>query len=106
MQPILTNATSMLCPHGGRIAVAERGARVFAAGTAILTVDAVALIEDCARPMPGTCVTARWSAGSTRVFIGGQPALLAGSPGLCCAASDAPQGPVGIGTANARVFAL
>jgi len=105
MQPFLTNASLMSCPHGGGLALRENGARVLSSGAAILTVDAVASIESCPVPLPATCVTARWSAGS-RVFIGGRPALLAGNPGVCRSASDAPQGPVGIVSDSARVFGV
>lgn len=106
MQPLLTHATLMACPHGGRLSFAATGPRVFASGAAILTADAVASITGCPVPLPATCVTAQWSAGSARVLVGGRPVLLSGSAGSCRSASSISQGPVGIGTGSARVFGI
>lgn len=98
----------MQCPHGGMITLTPSQSRVTAGGSALLLTTDIAIIAGCAfnvSGVPQPCVSVQWSAGATRVSVGGQQPLLSTSIGICQSAAGAPQGMVLIGPAQTRASA-
>ncbi|HEY4573548.1 MAG TPA: hypothetical protein VIJ26_06290, partial [Thermoanaerobaculia bacterium] len=71
--------------------------RVLVSGQPVATLADTTLVAGCAftvppgKPQP--CIKVQWIVGAVRVMVGGQPALLQTSPGLCQSAEQIPQGP-------------
>jgi hypothetical protein len=105
--PSLTAASTLLCPHGGTVAIVPSSTRATAGGAPIATTADTFTIAGCVftlpGPVPSPCVRVQWIVPELRVKHGGAPALDAGSVGLCLAATGAPQGPVSIQPAQSRV---
>jgi hypothetical protein len=105
--PSLTAASTLLCPHGGTVAIVPSGTRSTAGGTPIATTADTFTIAGCVftlpGPVPSPCIRVQWIVPGLRVKNGGVAALDAGSVGLCLAATGAPQGPVSIQPAQSRV---
>ncbi|HWB76180.1 MAG TPA: hypothetical protein VG755_14520 [Nannocystaceae bacterium] len=96
--PLLLDQTSVLqCPHGLPIQHPPSQVRVLLSGAPALTVADIGTITGCPFTIPPSkpspCVTTQWLQGAVRVKIGGVPALLQSSPGLCKSPEQAPQGP-------------
>lgn len=104
--PFITATATLLCPHGGKVAIAPASSRALAGGAPIATAADTFVISGCAftlpGPVPSPCVKVQWVVPEMRVQHGGAPALDAASVGLCLAASGAPQGPVVIQPAQTR----
>ena len=85
--PILHLGATVLCSHGGQAVPTVTSPRVLVSGQPVATLGAPWTVAGCAMPPPiagnGPCVTGQWLMGATRVFIGGQPALLQASPSIC-----------------------
>jgi hypothetical protein len=88
---------SAICPHGGQVSVVPTNARVLAGGQPVAVLADQFPIAGCAftvppgKPQP--CVKVQWLVTAVRVLIGGQPAILQSSSGLCQSAEQIPQGP-------------
>ena len=86
-----------ICPHGGQVSVIPSQTRALVGGQPIATMGDTYPIAGCAftvppgKPQP--CVKVQWLVPATRVLIGGQPAILQSSTGLCLSAEQIPQGP-------------
>jgi hypothetical protein len=84
----------MMCPHGGQITTISSNVRVLVSSQPVATFADTSLVAGCAfapvKPQP--CVRVQWLAPAVRVMVGGQPALLQTSPGLCLSAEQIPQG--------------
>ena len=83
--PILHSGALVLCAHGGRATSTTAGARVLVAGQPVTTLADPYVVTGCPLipPLERPCVTASFTAGATRVRVGGVPVLLAGSPAVC-----------------------
>ena len=96
-----------MCPHGGQVQVAPGNPRVRLSGQPAATASDQFVIAGCPFtlpvPAPSPCVTVQWLVPAARVRIGGQPAVLSSSSGLCLAATQAPQGPPQITVTQLRV---
>lgn len=95
-----------ICPHGGQITVIAASPRVRVAGQPAATASDQFPIAGCpftvpSKPQP--CLTTRWLVPSLRVRIGGQPAVLQSSTGLCQSAEQIPQGPPTVVVVQPRV---
>ena len=88
---------SAICPHGGQVSVVPTNARVLAGGQPVAVFADQFLVAGCAftvppgKPQP--CLKVLWLVPAVRVLIGGQPAILQSSSGVCQSAEQIPQGP-------------
>jgi len=94
MIPILTTASTVMCPHGGL-------AQLITVNTDAVLDGAPALLQTDLHPIAGCpftpvayspCVTIRWVTGATLTKVHGVPVLLQNSVGLCLNAAQVPQG--------------
>jgi hypothetical protein len=83
------------CSHGGQVTTVTTQSRVFVSGAPVATMKDLFTIAGCGFNVAGgphPCVKVRWSKPARRVFVDGQPVILAPSVALCEAADLAPQG--------------
>ncbi len=94
MIPILTTASTVMCPHGGM-------AQLVTTNTDALIDGAPALLQTDVHPIVGCtftpvayspCVSIRWVSAATQTSVRDVPVLLQSSVGLCLNAAQAPQG--------------
>jgi len=94
--PILTTASTVMCPHGGSAVLTTSNVEAkFAGAPALLQTD-VHSIAGCAFTIPAgplPCLTIQWVTGAVQTKLHGVPMLLQTSVGLCLNAAQAPQGP-------------
>ena len=89
---LVTAATAVHCPHGGRILAATAAASIRADGQAVRTTGEAYAVHGCphlARP----CRTARFTPRPDALLVDGVPALLDDTAGQCFSADLRPQGP-------------
>ncbi len=107
--PVLTQASTVSCPHGVPAQHAPSQARVRAAGAPVLVQSDLGQVAGCPFTLPsGTpspCVTVQWLVAATRVRVAGQFVLLQSSTGLCKSGAQAPQGPPMVSVVQPRVMA-
>jgi hypothetical protein len=111
MSFVLHPGATASCPHGGQITTIPAGApRVLLGGQPAATVGDQSLVTGCPFqvPVPGgtkpqPCVTVQWLVPAARVSVGGQPALLSTSSGICLSAEQIPQGPPSVIVTQIRV---
>jgi hypothetical protein len=99
MLPILTTASTVLCPHGGTLTLITSNTTSRVDGAPMLLVIDVHPIVGCpfaVGPKPQPCVVARWVAGASRTKVNQTPVLLTNSVGICHSAEQIPQGPPNI----------
>lgn len=98
-----------ICPHGGQVSVVPSSPRVLVGGQPVATMADTYPIAGCAFTLPSgkpqPCVTVRWLVPAVRVRVGGQPAILQSSTGLCQSAEQIPQGPPSVVVTQLRVRA-
>lgn len=105
----LTTASTLLCPHGGKVQAIGANTRGRADGTFLVTANDVFVVAGCpfqipaVVPIPSPCVTVRWLIPDTRVKVNGNPTLSRFSTGLCLSAAQIPQGPVVVVNTQTRV---
>jgi hypothetical protein len=96
-----------LCPHGGQVFASPGNPRVKLSGQPAATLSDVFSIAGCAFTVPGPkpqpCVLVRWLVPAARVRVGGVPAILQTSSGLCQSAEQIPQGPPNVAATQVRV---
>jgi len=106
----------MQCTHAGPVTVAPGQARVLVGGQPVATSANLLTVAGCPftvpagpAPKPQPCVKVQWLQLSTRVMVGGQPALLQAGPGsgagLCQSIEQIPQGPPIVASLQLRVTA-
>lgn len=97
----------ILCPHAGQTSIASTNVRVKVGGQPVALLNDTFMIAGCPFTVPpGTpqpCLKVQWLVGSVRVKIGGMPAVLQDSSGLCLNPMQAPQGPPNIVFTQPRV---
>ncbi len=85
------------CPHGAEITTTTSNTRVLMNGLAVATISDISTIAGCPFTVPTNkpqpCVKVLWTVPATRVFVNGQPALLATSVAICQTVEQIPQGP-------------
>jgi hypothetical protein len=92
---LLDAGTTIMCPHGGKVTVVPRAARVGLSGKPPLLVDDVATVAGCGFNVsgaPSPCLRVQWLMPAARVLVESSPVLLSSSVGLCVNAGGAPQG--------------
>lgn len=94
MIPILTTASTVMCPHGGQAVLFTSNAEAVIDGAPALLLSDVHPVVGCAfapvSPLP--CLSIQWVTGTTQALVRGVPLLLQSSVGLCLNAAQAPQG--------------
>lgn len=106
MAGLLTIASVMMCPHGGTVQAVSSNAQTSAAGAFVLRASDTFVIVGCPfviSTVASPCVSVQWIVPAARSRVGGDPTLTEASVGLCCAATQAPQGPVSIVSTQPRV---
>ena len=98
--PMLTTASTVLCPHGGSVSLSTSNSTVKAEGSPVLLVSDQHTVSGCPFQVPagpGTkpqpCVSVKWMVGATQTKVNGTAVLLQNSVGLCYSAEQIPQGP-------------
>jgi hypothetical protein len=98
--PILTTASTLLCPHGGSVGLSTSNTVATADGAPMLLLTDIHTVSGCPFQIPigtGTkpqpCVIVRWLVGATQTMVNSTPVLLQTSVGICFSAEQIPQGP-------------
>jgi len=96
---VLDGGTTINCPHGGRVTVPPRSARVTLSNQPPYVLNdfdvAVPVISGCGFNVsgaPSPCMRIQWLMPATRVSVASSPVLLSSSVGLCVNAASVPQG--------------
>jgi hypothetical protein len=88
------------------VTVSTASARVLVGGQAAATASDTFMVGGCPfniNGAPQPCVKINWLRPAARVFIGGKPAVLKTSTGVCVAATQAVQGPPQVVMTQTRV---
>ncbi len=104
------------CTHAAPATIVPAQARVLVSGQPVATMPSQIMVTGCpfqiptpAGPKPQPCITIKWAMPSTRVLVGGAPAMLLPAPGsapaLCLSAEQIPQGPPVLSAVQPRVIA-
>lgn len=108
--PLLHVGATVLCTHAAQATISPSNTRVKVGGQLVAVLSDLTSVAGCPFQVPvgvGTkpqpCVTIRWVSAATRVKVGGQPALLQSSSGICQSAEQIPQGPPNVAQAQIRV---
>jgi len=95
--PMLTTASTVLCPHGGTVSLSTSNSDVKADGSPVLLESDQHSVSGCPFTVPGPkpqpCVTVKWSAAATKSKVNGVGILLQSSVGTCYSGEQIPQGP-------------
>jgi hypothetical protein len=108
MPPLLTVASTMMCPHGGVVTAAPGSSRAQAASPILRSSDTF-VVAGCTFNVSGAphpCVSVNWVQTATRVRHAGDFALNQSSVGLCVAGDQTPQGAVLISSTQTGVSGL
>ncbi len=103
---LLNVGAGATCPHGGTLQIVPASVKVLGGGQPLATVGDQFLIAGCAftvptgKPQPCVSVT---FVPATKVLIGGQPAVLKASVGICQSAEQIPQGSVIVSSTQVKV---
>ena len=105
----ITVASTLQCPHGGRVQIITANTRAAVDGSFIATGADTFVVTGCpfqipaTPPIPSPCVSVQWIVPDTRVRVNGNPTLSQSSVGLCLSAAQLPQGPVTVAGGQVRV---
>jgi hypothetical protein len=108
--PLFQVGATAMCPHGGQVSVVPTNTRVLLGGQPAAVLADQFLVAGCAftvppgKPQP--CVKVQWLVPAARVLIGGQPAILQSSTGLCLSADQIPAGPPNVVVTQLRVSGI
>ncbi|GAA3357322.1 hypothetical protein [Saccharopolyspora gregorii] len=89
---LVTAATAVHCPHGGRIVAATAAASIRADGQTVRTTGETYAVLGCPN-LSGPCRTVRFTPRAGGLLVDGVPALLDDTDGQCFSADLRPQGP-------------
>lgn len=105
--PLVQVGATAMCPHGGSIQIVPTNTRVFLSGAPAAVLADSFVVAGCAFTVPPAkpqpCVKVQWLVPAARVLIGGQPAILQTSTGLCLSAEQILQGPPTVVATQPRV---
>jgi hypothetical protein len=103
--PLVHVGATAICPHGAQIMDIPTNTRVLVSGQPVATLADTYPIVGCpfnVGSAPQPCLTARWLVPAARVMVGGSPAILQTSTGICQGPTQAPQGPALVVSAQTR----
>lgn len=106
MGQLLTSASALLCPHGGKVNAVSTNVRAEALGGFILRPSDTFVIAGCPftlAPTPSPCVKVQWVVPGLRGRADGDSVLTTDSVGLCLSAANVPQGLVSVVFTQTRV---
>jgi len=92
---LLTMTSRVQCPHGGFVLLITSNTHIFVSGAPVLLQSDIHPVLGCPftiGPKYSPCIRVEWTAGTTKMTIGGQAALMQSSIGKCINAEGAPQG--------------
>lgn len=93
----LTQATTLSCPHGGKVMSVPQNSQA-SAGALLLSETDTFSIAGCVFTLPGPtpspCVSVEWKRVDQKVQVNRAATLSAASIGVCRAANGTPQGPL------------
>jgi hypothetical protein len=95
MIPILTTASTVMCPHAGQALLTTSNTDALIDGCPALLETDVHAVIGCTFAPGGVytpCVAVRWKAGAIFTKVRGVPVLLQTSVGVCHNAAQLPQG--------------
>ena len=94
MIPILTQASTVMCPHGGMALLTTSNVEAKVDGAAMLLITDRHVITGCpfTTTVPSPCLSIQWVTAATQTSLHGIPLLLQTSVGLCLNVAMAPQG--------------
>lgn len=95
MTPLLTTASTVICPHAGMATLTTSNSKAIVAGAPVLLLTDMHVIAGCTFApggAPSPCLTIRWISAATQTNVDNVPVLLQNSVGLCLNAFQAPQG--------------
>lgn len=106
----------MQCTHAAPVTVLPAQPRVVVSGQPVATAKSTLTVAGCpfqvpigAGTKPQPCVKVQWLMLSTRVLVGGDPAILQVGPGtgagICQSVEQIPQGPPMVSSLQTRVTA-
>jgi len=104
---ILTNSSTIICPHGGQATLFTSNTRTSATAHVLLETD-VHPIAGCVFQVsgkPSPCIRVEWNGGAGSVKVSGTPVLVESSMGLCYNGENAPQGPATVVNTQLKVSA-
>lgn len=111
--PILTTASTVLCPHGGTVSLSTSNAIAMADSAPMLLLTDIHSVSGCPFQVPAgpttkpqPCVTVQWQVGATQTKVNSVAVLLQTSTGLCFSAEQIPQGPPSIVNVQMKVQGL
>jgi hypothetical protein len=99
MPKILTQASTILCPHEGVVMVVPAHPTVQAGGAPVLAMTDETSVVGCTNMLgevPNPCVQVIWSAPAAMMTVGGVPVLTKDSVGLCISELGIPGGQASI----------
>jgi len=109
----LNTMAALRCPHGGTVTIASANARVAAGGAPLARSSDTFTITGCPfqipvgpAMVPSPCVRVQWIMPDLRDKTNGSLGLSQGSAGLCLAATQLPQGPVGVVGTQAKASSV
>jgi hypothetical protein len=83
---LLSMDSKAICAHSGQVQCMTPDAKVFLDGKPAVVQTGTFVVSGCTNPTPpanvGPCVSVTWLSGSTKITIGGKPALLMDSKAL------------------------
>jgi hypothetical protein len=94
---LLTVASILLCPHGGRVSVTPTSGATLGAPAPVLLISDTNIVLDCPdRPpdRPPPCVRVNWVSSGGRTLVRGVPVLTRAATGICVDIADQIKGPV------------
>jgi hypothetical protein len=104
--PALTIASSLVCPHGGKVQIISGNTRVRVAGAPMASSADRFVITGCCFTLPGPtpspCLTVEWVSVDKLAKLAGGHTLGDSSVGLCKAGSGAIQGRVAVAATQPR----
>jgi hypothetical protein len=90
--PILTQAATIMCPHGGQGIVVPQNMTMQIMGSPVLVMTDVFTIVGCPffiGPSPAPCVNIQWTMPAVSFTVNNVPVLLQTSVGMCIGGSGA-----------------
>jgi hypothetical protein len=108
--PLLTTASTLQCTHAASVSAVSANTRVQFNGEMAVVLSDTFTVSGCpfqipigAGTKPSPCIKVQFLVPAMRVRVGGQPALLQSSSGLCLSAEQIPQGPPNVVQVQPRV---